>query len=187
MQDLTPELANAFNIELREGAVIAQVVEDSPAANAGLKAGDVVTKINDRQVHNSSDLRNAIGLLRVGQKVNLTVTRKRTEKTLVATITAPQIEKVDAGKLTPKLAGATLALSELETVQNDLMKAIMVVELNANSPAARAGLRKGDIILSVNRRPVQTFDEFKAALKSNGRGLLLNIQRGDSALFLLLQ
>ncbi|MDH4275296.1 MAG: PDZ domain-containing protein, partial [Gammaproteobacteria bacterium] len=187
VQDLTPDLANAFNIELREGAVIAQVVDGSPAAIAGLKAGDVVTKINDRHVTNSSDLRNAIGLLRVGQKVNLTITRNRSEKTLVATITAPKIEKVDAGKLSPKLAGATLGLSELETVENGLVKAVTIVELGANSPAARAGLRKGDIILSVNRQVVKNFDEFKSALKNNSRGLLLNIQRGENAMFLLLQ
>ena len=76
LQDLDPDLAEAFDLNQQEGAVVVNVVEGSPAAKAGLKAGDVVVAVNGRPVRNASDLRNRVGLLRIGDKVTLEVLRK---------------------------------------------------------------------------------------------------------------
>ncbi|MDX1810943.1 MAG: DegQ family serine endoprotease [Gammaproteobacteria bacterium] len=187
IQDLTADLARAFNMKQKQGAVISQVMDNSPAEKAGLKAGDVVTSVNGRAVNNTSDLRNYIGLMRVGKKVDLDVVRNGRHLALSAMITEQEQKKQAGETVSPRLAGSELAIIEQDVNYADRKEGIQVVKVQRNSPAWNTGLRKGDVIVSVNRILVRDFEELKLAIRQSRRSLLLNIRRGDEGLFLLVQ
>jgi len=178
-QDLTPELAGAFGIPQNAGAVIAQVEEGMPAARAGLKAGDVVTAVNGRKIRNSSDMRNVVGMLRVGSTVDMTVLRNGKTRRISAVIEEQQISSISGETLSPKLAG--LEFSDHEQGR------VVISKVEAGSIAGRQGIRAGDILLSLNRVEVTRVKDLPEAARQNTRGVLLNIQRGNSAYFLLLK
>ncbi|MDH5544561.1 MAG: DegQ family serine endoprotease [Gammaproteobacteria bacterium] len=188
IQDLTPDLASAFGIKQKEGAVISQIAEGSSAQKAGLKAGDVIISVNEKPVADSSDLRNVIGLLRVGQQVDMEIVRNGKQKDIVAVILEQSQAKIDGEKISSRFSGAVFELTEVEDAGRGVVEGIQVASVQRGSPAASTGLREGDLIISVNRRYVRNFDELKAAVRqSSRRGILMNIQRGDGGLFLLIQ
>jgi len=187
LQDLTPQLATAFGINQSDGAVVSQIVPGSPADKAGLKAGDVLVSVNDRLVRNSADLRNFVGLMRVGQSVKLDILRQGAKRSLNAVITPGEQVRMRGDALTPRLGGAEFGMVEEDGSLADRVEQIQVVAIERNGPAWQAGLRQGDLVVSVNRLQVRNFDEFKQAAARSRRGLLLNIQRGEQAFFLLLQ
>lgn len=184
-QDLTPELAAAFNIDRQQGAVVTQVTEGSPADKAGLQTGDVITELNRRPVQNASDVRNRIGLLRIGEHVEMKVMRDGKTRTLKAVVEEPELSSMAGDKLHPRLAGAVLANLAEETVRGRI-QGVVIADLAPGSAAMHAGLRKGDVITQANRKPVSDLDNLRAAIKGSD-ALLLNIQRHGGALFLLLQ
>ncbi len=106
-QDLTPDLARAFNIPANQGAIIAQVSPRSAAARAGLKEGDVVLGINGRSIRDGGALRNAIGLLEIGESVRLEILRDGKPQTIDAKIGEYVAAKIEGETLNPRLAGAT--------------------------------------------------------------------------------
>jgi Do/DeqQ family serine protease len=184
-QDLTPELAAAFGIKAHRGAVITQVSSGSPADKAGLKTGDVIIAVNKRPVQDSSDVRNRVGLLRIGEKVEITVLRDGKERTLHAVVKETKLASIEGGKLHPRLDGAMLANVSEETARGK-MHGVVVSEVAPSSQAMRSGLRKGDIIVQANRKPVSDINSLKKVIDPKG-ALLLNIQRRGGALFLLLR
>lgn len=187
IQDLNPELAKAFGLERqRGGAVISRVESGSAAAQAGLKAGDIIVEVNGQKIQNSSDVRNVVGLQRIGQQVNMTVIRDGKRRSIKAVIAEPKLTVFQGGELHPQLKGAKLGAADVVLKQQGI-SGLVVTDIEPNSPAAASGLRKGDIITSINQQPISNFDEAKQAVKSGGQGVLLNIQRGDVALFMVLQ
>jgi Do/DeqQ family serine protease len=182
-QDLTPELAAAFGFaENLRGAVVTQVTAGSPAERAGLRSGDVIIAIDGRAVRNADDVRNRIGLLRVGQKVALQVMRNGKSRTLHAVIERETMVSVAGEVLHPRLAGAHLT----QQASGRGESRIAITAVDGGSYAQRAGLRAGDLLLQANRQVVQTLDELAEAV-ANKRSLLLNIQRGEGAIFIYLQ
>ncbi len=186
-QDLTPELAKAFDTRQKQGVVVAQVDSGSPAEKAGLKVGDVVVSVNGREVRSSADMRNVIGLLRIGAEVDMEVVRGRRTLRLKAVVAEPQLQTIEGKRLSRHLDGAVLGDIEEGSRYYGQIEGVLVLQVERGSAAARAGLRPDDIILSVNKQHVASVDEVQRAIKRGGRGLLLNIQRGNSALFILLQ
>lgn len=188
VQDLTPELAKAFGIAETRGAVIAKIVADSPAAKAGLRAGDVVVRINGRAVNSSAEMRNVIGLLRVGESAALDLLRDGKLRSLTLVVAEPVQAKQDGKAISPRLAGAVFGSIEADDPDYGGIQGVLILEVAQGSPAWRAGLRKGDVVMSVNRRPVTSLDEFSQAVKAVRRGgVLLNLRRGNGALFVLIQ
>jgi Do/DeqQ family serine protease len=181
-QDLTPELAQAFNITYRQGAVVTQVEGDSAADRAGLRVGDIVTEINDKPVRDAATLRNSIGLLRVGQEVKLKVLREGKTKTLVAKVEEPTWTTQGGERIHAQLTGTVL--SNLDDAHRG--KGVLIAEVEPGSPAWRNGLRKGDLIVSANRQPVESVEQLQQ-IATRSQTLLLNLQRGNSALFLYLK
>jgi serine protease Do/serine protease DegQ len=187
VQDVTPDLAKAFDISKRSGAVIAQVVKGSAAEKAGLKVGDVVTAINGKPVASSSELRNAVGMMRIGSSVKLDIIRNGKSRVIHSKIAEPQRTKAESAGLPKRLSGAMLGAIEPGHPLAGKVEGVEVVDVERGSPAARAGLRKGDIIVSVNRQPVKSVDDVREAAKESNKGILLNIQRGNGALFLVIK
>jgi serine protease Do/serine protease DegQ len=186
VQDLTPELAKAFSIELNQGAVIAQVMPNSTADRAGLKAGDVVTAINDKPIHGSNDLRNAVGLLPVGDTVALNILRNGKPLTIRTTIGAFMPAAVTGKNINPRLAGAVFKEISPSSPLYGQVQGVLVDKVERGSAADRVGLRRNDVITGVNRQPVND-PQVLQQLAAKGGPLLLNIQRGDTELFLVLE
>ncbi|MDR3416308.1 MAG: Do family serine endopeptidase [Nevskia sp.] len=186
-QNLSPELAKAFGLKDTHGALVGRVVPGSPADRAGLKAGDVVVKANGKPIKDMPELRNIIGLLKVGDQVDLGVLRNGASKDITVAVGKNVEEKVSAagGKngdaLSSKLRGATFG-----PVQNSDVKGVEVLEVEPDSPAALAGLHQGDIIINVNKHDVTGVEDFKKLASGEG-DLLLYIRRGDEGLYLVLQ
>ena len=185
MQDITPELAQAFNIERQQGAVVSHVIPDSAAADAGLKVGDVITAVDDTPLLNADSLRNTIGLMVVGQTVKLDIIRNGKAKTIKATVKQTRKTASD-GLVHPKLSGATFGDIEQDSPYYGQIEGVVVYSVKRGSPAWKAGLRPDDIITSVNRQPVTALEQFKPMV-SNAKELLFNIVRGRRAMFLLLK
>jgi serine protease Do/serine protease DegQ len=183
-QDLTRDLAQAFDINVRKGAVISKVVPDSAADRAGLKVGDVITEINGRSIKNAMDMRNAVGLVQLGQTLEMKLVRNGKKMTLKARIEEPKQQAVAGEKLSPRLAGAVIG--EVQDEDDTALRHVVVMEVAQGSPAWYARLHKGDEILSVNRQPVKSLADLKKYTR-NQSSLLLNIQRGSAALFILLK
>ena len=187
-QDLTPDLAQAFGLENGlGGAVITQVIPGSAAEASGLLTGDVVTELNGKPVDDASDVRNVIGLLRVGDKVRIKVLRNGSSKNLVATVSKPgSAKKKDtAVAVHDKLKGAQLSNISKGSSLYGRIEGVLVLAVERGSKAWEAGLRKGDVITSVDRKKIKSLDELKA-LTEGADKLLLNIQRGSAALFIYL-
>lgn len=190
VQALTPELAQAFGINDTQGGgvIITQITSGSPASKAGLEVGDVVASVNGRKVDDVTDLRNILGLIRVNEEVHMTVLRNGRERTVMAVIAAPNQARMKGEQLSGLLAGAVFVISEQQELgRNAPISGIVVAEVEAGSPAWRANLRPGDVITSINKQRVSNFEEMAAAIKRSGRGILMNIQRGNMALFILIQ
>jgi Do/DeqQ family serine protease len=185
-QDLTPDLAKAFSLPDARGAVVTRVLPNSPAAKAGLKSEDVILEANGKLIEGFAQLRNIVGLLRVGDTVKLKVMREGKPRTLAVTIGKDDEAASTGDTLNPRLAGATFAPIDDGTREADASRGILVQTVDPRSPAARAGLRQGDVIIGINRRPVETMEDFRQLAAGKGQ-LLLHLRRGQGALFLLLQ
>lgn len=185
MQNLTPDLAKAFNIEEQQGAIISKITQGSPAAKAGLEAGDIVTSINGRPMSDASTIRTTVGLMRAGEKVNLGILRNGKPRNITLTLGEP--EKITTNNVVPRLAGATLAPIEEDSPLYRRVEGLLVVNIEPRSRAWNANLRKGDVIVSINRQPVRTIAELERAIKDSGKRMLLNIRRGNSSMFIVIQ
>ncbi|MGM0680559.1 MAG: DegQ family serine endoprotease [Pseudomonadota bacterium] len=186
-QDLTSELAQAFELKQGEGAVITQVDDGSPADKAGLKAGDIVIEINGKRVRDANTLRNSIGLLPIGSEVTIKVLRESRTRTLTATIEKPSSQHAQGGeKLHAHLTGARFSDITEDHRLHGRIEGVLISEIKQASPAWSAGLRPNDVIVSVNRQPVKSVAEMRDVI-GNSSQLLLNIRRGNGALFLYLR
>ncbi len=180
-QDLTPELIKAFGLKSSRGVVVSQVEGNSPAAQAGLEPGDVITKINGDPVKNSYEIRNKVGMMQIGERANLEIYRGDKKLNLSATIGKPQIAQADGDKLHPLLKGVTLS----DTAKNQI-EGVLLETIDNRSYAWRAGLRPGDILVSANRYRVRNLDELRQVVDARAP-LLMNVQRGEAAFFLILK
>ena len=192
VQDLTPELASAFGVKATQGAIVAQVITDSAASKAGIKAGDIIIAANARTIRSSSDLRNYIGLKRPGDSAQLKILRgKKTitinaviggDKALSSTSSTPaQTQGFNGQHLHPALEGAHFA-------QHANDQGVLVLKVTKASPAWQSGLRENDLIIAINRQSVHSINDLKKLAKNKtNKSIALNIRRGDSALFLVLR
>jgi serine protease Do/serine protease DegQ len=176
IQTLVPEIAQSMGLaEGTQGALVSQVVEGSAAEKAGVKPGDVVTAINNRPVRDAGQLRNAIGLLSVGEKVDIALLRDGKPRRVTATISerdeAAEARAAGAGTH-PGLEGADIA---------DGPNGVVIRAVAEGSPAAQRGLRTNDVILAVGRTRVASLADFQRATEGQS-AFVLQIRRGNAML-----
>ncbi|MGH8456779.1 MAG: DegQ family serine endoprotease, partial [Stenotrophobium sp.] len=186
-QDLSPDLAKAFGLSTAHGAIISRVLPKSPAAQAGLKSEDIILEANGKDIESFSQLRTIVGLLRVGDKLNLKILRSGKTQNITVTVGKDEVVAATGDELNPRLAGATFAALDESTQQSQDVHGVLVKTVADNSPAAQAGLQAGDIITSVNRQPIENLGQFQKLAGSKSSQLLLHVRRGNGALFLLLE
>jgi serine protease Do len=208
VSELTPDLAQGFGLPPdQKGALVQSVVARGPAAKAGVEPGDIVVSLNGKPVASSSELTRSVALVPPGQTVNLTLLRKGEKKQLSFKVAQrPEDEGVAARgegeggeseegggaakadkskKLGVSLAPLTPAMArELGIAPGG--EGVAVTDLVDGGPAQRAGLRKGDVLIEVNRQPVKKPDDVAAVVgkMKEGQIALLRIRRGDQTAFI---
>ncbi len=194
--DLTPEMAASFGLKGGSGVLIADVMEESPAAKAGLKEGDIVVELEGQPVAETRRFRSEVAKLRPGQKASLVLFRDGKRKTVSVVIgTAPDDEgsEESGGQEEEGLAtelGLTLQPLTPELAQRfgyQEAQGLLVTEVEPGSPAARQGLAQGNLIESVNRLPVTTISEFNRQAAKGDGAVLLQVRSKQGRRFLLLQ
>ena len=161
-----------------EGAVVSEVQAGSPAVQAGVRQGDVVLGLNGRPVRGAAELRARLGVVPVGETVELQVRRGQEMQRLKARV-APIETSSGGGAALQELDGAALQ----DVARNGLPgsnRAVLVTAVKPESPAFRHGLRAGDLIVGVNGRRVTSTKELAGALRA--RGVRLHVLRGDNVL-----
>jgi len=186
-QDMTPQLAQAFGIERSSGFIVTQTETGSPADKAGIRVGDVIVSANGKPIRSASDMHNLVGLQRLGQTIELTLFREGAEVTLPVLIQPIQINQLGGERIHDKLTGATLGEMRKQHLQGGRIDYLEVMEVKSGSAADVAGFEVGDIIFSINKQLTRRFDEMLAIVESNGNGMIMNIQRGDRELYILLK
>ncbi|SES96528.1 serine protease Do/serine protease DegQ [Nitrosospira multiformis] len=177
-EDITHDLAASLGLPSTEGAIISAVEPGSPAEKAGVKPRDVIATVNGKPVRNSIDLRNKVGLMPIGETLDLGLIRNG--KRLTAKVKIAKLAEVaSAGaEAVPEVSGATVA--NLKPGAHRGIEGVMVTDVEVNSPAWLRGIRPGDLIIGVNRRQVRSVQELLAALKASSQGrLTLSLIRGD--------
>ncbi|HEY5896787.1 MAG TPA: Do family serine endopeptidase [Burkholderiales bacterium] len=168
-----------------EGALIAEVQPNSPAASAGLRKGDIVTALNGHPVRGAAELRARLGVVPAGDNVELKVQRGKETQVLKARIAEVEKAQAGGGQSVAELNGASLAEVERRGLPGK-NRAVLVTEVETGSPAFAHGIRAGDLIIGVNQRRVTTVQELAKGLRASGR-LALNVVRGDFLLTIQLR
>ncbi|MBI3456541.1 MAG: DegQ family serine endoprotease [Candidatus Rokubacteria bacterium] len=194
IQPLTAALAKSFNLPNTHGALVASVLDGSPASQAGLKAGDVITEYDGREVARTEELPRAVAQTPVGREVPLTVVRDGKTVTLTAKIVQlPESEARPAGESS---GSPTLGLA-VQSVTPEVAKefglsdrrGVLVRGVRDDSPAASAGLRPGDVIVEMDRHSIRSVEDMKRvmALHEKGKPVLFLVHRSDGSLYLAAQ
>ncbi|MFT5133086.1 MAG: Do/DeqQ family serine protease [Gammaproteobacteria bacterium] len=186
-QDLNPDLAEAFGVKDKRGAIVNSVMPDSPSEKAGMKPGDVITSVNNKPVKKASDVRLHIGLLPVGEKVVFEILREGKPKRL-SVIIAPRTEVAEnPAARNPRLQGVSIGNIDEDNPYYGRLEGVVVLDIDRASHAWNSGMRAGDIITSVDRQPVEDISTFLKAVDGKKNALLLRIVRGRSAAFLVIK
>jgi Do/DeqQ family serine protease len=186
ISNLSPDLAANLGISESDGALVGSVEKGSPAE----RAGDVVVALDEKPVRSSSDLRNRIGMMKVGATVDLTIVRDGSKRHMKVDIgTMPDANPVvkaslpDAKEEQPAIKGATFA----DLAPSSTVKGVVVTAVEQGSPAARGGLRPDDVVTAVNRKPVKSVEELQAAMKESSRQTALFVRREGQDVLVVVQ
>ena len=186
-EDITYDLSLALGLPSTDGAIINSVEANSPAEKAGIMPRDVVSTFNGRNVRNSADLRNKIGMVPIGEKIELGLLRDGRLVIAKALIAKPLEVPSTSEETLPQLAGASVANIKPGSRLHGRVEGVLVPKVEANSPAWLHGIRPGDIILGVNRRKIRTVQEFLAALQPGENSIMLSLLRGDTRLTIVIR
>jgi serine protease Do len=186
IQDLTQPLANSFGLARPDGALVASVAPDSPAAGAGLKEGDVITEVNGDPVIGSGALSSRIGLSAPGQTVKLKVWRDGSAHDLSIKLARADDDEDSTTVASESGGQGKLGLSMRPLTRDERSQAHvdhgLVIE-NAVGPAAHAGIESGDVLLSINGKPVSSLDQVRSLMGSHPKSVALLVDRDGNRIF----
>lgn len=184
-QDMSPDLAGAFNATAQKGAAVAMVMPDSPAEQAGIQVGDIIVSINGTPIKNASDVVNTVGFLRVNSTVKIELQRANKTITTNVSLTDPAKRKEKMEETNPFLFGVGLKdFTALSPVHGNI-QGVIVATVDEDTNAWNSDMRPGDVITSANHQKVTSITELKAIVAKADKTLLLNVLRGASAVFLV--
>ncbi|MCA1799106.1 MAG: DegQ family serine endoprotease [Xanthomonadaceae bacterium] len=187
IQNLDAELAEALGTSERQGVVVTNVAEGSSAEEAGIRAGDVIISVNGRAVTHWNELRNQLGMIRVGERVRLEVIRDGERRTVNARIGELATAEVAADTLHPGLRGATFSNIPETSPLFGRVQGAQVTSVEPGSAAARARLQPEDVITTVNRQDVGNVDDLRRLAAPGQPQLLLTVRRGNGVQFIVIR
>lgn len=179
--EMTPELAKAFKLDNQRGAFVNEVLPDSAASKAGIKSGDILTTLQDKPLSSFAELRAKVGT--VGPGVTMKIGLLREGKPMIVNVTLDKSPTVETtiDKLNPALLGITLSDLDPKTA-----KGVRVDDVKKDSPADQIGLQKDDVIVGVNREPVDNLAAFRKILETKPDLIALSVQRKGQNIYLLM-
>jgi serine protease Do len=185
IQDLSKDLAESFSLAKASGALVSSMDTNGPAAAAGVQPGDVIVKINGKEVKNSAEASRSIADLKPGESVKLNLWRNGADKEITVRLGELSGDAVadnsSENPAHPKLGVAVRALSPEEKKQLGTAGGVVVEQVSG--PAARAGIRPGDVILSFNNKPVSDAQELKRLVNGAGKRAALLVERDGARIF----
>jgi len=189
--DITPTLKEALDLTTLNGALVSDVVDDSPADKAGLKRDDVIVAFNGGDILDGSDIRNAVGLIEPGEQADITYLRngkRRTTRIEVEAFDEDEDEAVSETDSDDELASESFSGAELTDIPDDVelrggKDGVFVSTVERGSKAQRAGLRKGDVIRAVNRQDVEDLDDFEDAVDGEDGPFALSVERNGQTFY----
>ena len=180
--ELNADLAQAFDIEAKKGAFVSEVIPGSAADKAGLKAGDVITAMNGQAVSSFAEMRAKIATSGAGKEIELTYLRDGKSNNTKVILQSGEQTQTSASNLLPTLEGA-----ELNNYNEKGVKGVSISKIKPNSLAEQRGLKSGDVIIGINRQKIENLGQLRKVLASKPSAVALNIIRGDSNFYLLVQ
>ena len=191
VQPVSADIADSLGMKSHEGAIVDQPMAGSPAAKAGIEAGDVITAVNGKKIKNARDLARTIGMMAPETTAKLDVLHKGEHKTVTVTLAKLTSDtghkgehKSASNNAVPKL-GLTLAPANDVAGAGD--KGVAVINVDPNGPAASKGFQSGDVILQVGNKVVSSPDEVKSAIKdaaaSGKHNVLMRVKNAQGTHF----
>ncbi|MEX0900695.1 MAG: Do family serine endopeptidase [Gammaproteobacteria bacterium] len=188
IQNLSQELATAMELDdATQGVVVSSVASGSAAEKAGIQVGDVIVGLNGRAVSNLNELRNRLGMMPVGERVRVELLRDGRRQTVTATISELAATELTSGTLHSGLDGASFSDIPETSALSGRVQGAMIVQVEEGSTAQRNGLLAGDVVTSVNRRPITSVEDLRRLAAPGQQQLLLNVRRGNGALFIVIR
>ena len=193
IQKVTPDIAESLGMDNPHGALVANVSKDGPAERAGVKVGDVIIEFDGKEIKDSNDLPIVVARTAVDKKAKLKVLRDKKEVNLTVAVGELKDEEVVASakeekgemgltvqRVTPQIA---------ESLGLDRAEGVVITAVEPGSPGDDAGLRRGDVVLEIDRKAIRSLPDYRKALgeSKKGKGLLFLVRRGENTLFLALK
>jgi len=189
IQGVSPEIAQAFGLKETKGALIADVVPGGPADSGGMKRGDIITSFNEKRVKNAYDLPRIVADTPVGRTVEAKVIRNGTEIALKITVAEMTEERLSAQMLAPE-AGLGMTVDDIKPRWESKFgirdkTGVVVIDMASNSPILDAGIRVGDVIIEVNRKPIREKKDYEGIMGKIGKGspVLFLVKRGKQTFY----
>jgi serine protease Do len=191
VQDLTPEMAEQFQVKEKEGVIVAQIHQGTGAEKAGLASGDIMKSVDDKAIKNTNELIKEIQKKKVGQKVKLNVVRDGKPMTIEVTLTAmpdkPEALKEKEGeeKLGARVQELTPQLSARYRISSEIKRGVIIISVEEGSPADELGLQEGDVVLEINRKKIETTKDFDRAIKDINldKGIVFRLHRRGNTFY----
>jgi serine protease Do len=193
IQEVDKDLAESFGLDRPAGALVAQILDDGPAAKSGIKVGDVILSVNGQKIEESADLPHLIGNLKPGAKADMEVIREGKRQNLSVTVgDMPKDDQATSGgergsdRASNRLGIAVANLTAEQKKTMDIQSGVVINKLSGDGPAAAIGLRPGDVITHLNNQPIESataFEKITSALPA-GRSISMRVVREGRASFI---
>lgn len=185
VQDITANLARAFNIDKNSGVIVTNIATDSPAESAGLQPGDIIVKLNNNKIRNQHDFDNQEGLFELNSDISIEYLRNDKRRKVSTTIEQYDRDEIDGAELHEQLSGAHFI--NLPPRLKDSYQGVLIDEIKPRSTAWKHGLRAGDLVTTINKKDVNSLKQLKIILDNSKKAPVLNIYRNYRNYLLVLE